>query len=93
VHKLEALLDREGLFFVIVNARRTLAEIARLNENSSNHCPGISLETSNMANNAPPLGEMDLDEFRQYGHKIVDWIAEYLAEPERYPVLSRSLPG
>lgn len=46
-----------------------------------------------MAEKPPDLGEMDLDEFRRYGHEIVDWIADYLAHPERYPVLSRSRPG
>ena len=34
----------------------------------------------------PPLGEMDLDEFRRAGHRIVDWIADYRAHPECYPV-------
>ena len=41
----------------------------------------------------PPLGEMDLDEFRRAGHRIVDWIADYRAHPECYPVLSRCRPG
>ncbi|MBK8984526.1 MAG: amino acid decarboxylase [Chloroflexi bacterium] len=38
-------------------------------------------------------GELDLQEFRQTGHQLVEWIAEYLAHPEQYPVLSRSQPG
>ncbi|UCG24398.1 MAG: amino acid decarboxylase, partial [Chloroflexota bacterium] len=46
-----------------------------------------------MSDNATKLGEMDLEEFRRSGHQIVDWIADYLACPERYPVLSRSQPG
>ncbi len=41
----------------------------------------------------PYQGEMDLQEFRQTGHQLVEWIAEYLAHPEAYPVLSRSQPG
>jgi hypothetical protein len=41
----------------------------------------------------PPLGEMDLDEFRRAGHRIVDWIADYRAHPECYPVQSRCRPG
>ena len=36
---------------------------------------------------------MDRDEFRRHGHALVDWIAEYLSAPERYPVLSRVQPG
>jgi len=41
----------------------------------------------------PLLGETDLDEFRRAGHRIVDWIADYRAHPECYPVLSRCRPG
>ena len=41
----------------------------------------------------PQLGDMDLDEFRRWGHDLVDWIADYLAQPESYPVLSRNRPG
>ena len=38
-------------------------------------------------------GELDLQQFRQTGHQLVDWIADYLDHPEHYPVLSRSQPG
>ncbi len=37
--------------------------------------------------------DMSADEFREWGHKFVDWIADYLAHPERYPVLSQVEPG
>jgi aromatic-L-amino-acid decarboxylase len=33
------------------------------------------------------------DEFRTHGHALVEWIAEYLANTERYPVLPRVAPG
>ena len=33
------------------------------------------------------------DEFRAAGHRVVDWIADYRAHPECYPVLSRCRPG
>ncbi|MBI2502951.1 MAG: amino acid decarboxylase [Candidatus Latescibacteria bacterium] len=36
---------------------------------------------------------MDPEEFRRQGHQLIDWIAEYLAHPERYPVLSQVSPG
>jgi aromatic-L-amino-acid decarboxylase len=36
---------------------------------------------------------MDRAEFRRHGHALVDWIAEYLAGTERYPVLPRVSPG
>ncbi len=39
------------------------------------------------------LGDMSAEEFRRYGHRVVDWIADYLAQPENYPVLSRNEPG
>ena len=31
--------------------------------------------------------------FRQHGHALVDWIADYLEGAERYPVLARVKPG
>jgi aromatic-L-amino-acid decarboxylase len=33
------------------------------------------------------------DEFRRHGYALVDWIAEYLTNAERYPVLPRVAPG
>ena len=42
---------------------------------------------------APPLGDMDAAAFREAGHELVDRIARYLEEAERYPVLSRVKPG
>lgn len=39
------------------------------------------------------LGDMTADEFRRYGHEVVDWIADYLSHPERYNVLSQNRPG
>jgi aromatic-L-amino-acid decarboxylase len=36
---------------------------------------------------------MDADAFRRHGHALVDWIADYLSHPERYPVLARVRPG
>ncbi|MCW5851110.1 MAG: aminotransferase class V-fold PLP-dependent enzyme [Anaerolineae bacterium] len=37
--------------------------------------------------------DMEPAEFRQFGHQIVDWIADYLAHPEQFPVLSQVAPG
>jgi aromatic-L-amino-acid decarboxylase len=39
------------------------------------------------------LGDMDPDEIRREGRRIVDWIADYLAHPERHRVLSAARPG
>jgi len=36
---------------------------------------------------------MDPVHFRRHGHEIIDWIADYLENADRYPVLSRSQPG
>src|SRR5687768_5401192 len=36
---------------------------------------------------------MSPEEFRRYGHEVVDWIAEYLAHPETNAVLPRVAPG
>ena len=37
--------------------------------------------------------DMEPAEFRQFGHQVVDWIADYLAHPEQFPVLSQVAPG
>lgn len=36
---------------------------------------------------------MTPDQFRQYGHQTVEWIADFLAHPGRYPVQTRVAPG
>lgn len=36
---------------------------------------------------------MDSDEFRRYGHQIVEWIARYYETVEQYPVKSGVTPG
>jgi aromatic-L-amino-acid decarboxylase len=33
-----------------------------------------------------------MDDFRQQAHHLADWIADYLEDPERFPVLSRVRP-
>jgi aromatic-L-amino-acid decarboxylase len=52
--------------------------------------------TSNNTDNlgfAPDLGDMDVADFRRYGHQLVDWISEYLAQIEERPVLAQVEPG
>ncbi len=34
-----------------------------------------------------------MDDFREHAHRLADWIADYLENSERYPVLSRVQPG
>ena len=36
---------------------------------------------------------MDPSEFRRHGHALVEWIADYLSNSEKYPVLPRVAPG
>ncbi len=36
---------------------------------------------------------MSPEEFRRYGHAVVDWIADYHSRIESFPVLSRAQPG
>jgi aromatic-L-amino-acid decarboxylase len=42
---------------------------------------------------APPTGDMSAEEFRRFGHEIVDWIANYLEHIEELPVLAQIEPG
>ncbi len=36
---------------------------------------------------------MDREEFRRYGHDVVEWMADYLEDIEDYPVMSQVDPG
>lgn len=38
-------------------------------------------------------GDMPAEEFRRHGHRLIDWIADYLENPERFPVLAQVEPG
>jgi len=38
-------------------------------------------------------GDLDIEEFRRVAHQTADWIADYLRDVERYPVLPRVTPG
>ncbi len=39
------------------------------------------------------LGDMDPEAFRREAHRLADWIADYLANSSRYPVLAQVSPG
>ena len=36
---------------------------------------------------------MDIEQFTEFGHRFVDWIADYYRNIESYPVLSPLGPG
>jgi aromatic-L-amino-acid/L-tryptophan decarboxylase len=38
-------------------------------------------------------GDLSLDQLTSKGREVLDWIAEYLEHPDRYPVLSSARPG
>jgi len=49
-----------------------------------------------MENNKPQnrtFGDMPAEEFKDYGYKMIDWIADYLLSIEKYPVLPDIKPG
>jgi aromatic-L-amino-acid/L-tryptophan decarboxylase len=41
----------------------------------------------------PALGDMPAEEFRQYGHQLIDWIADFLANVGNLPAFPNVQPG
>ena len=46
-----------------------------------------------MNDSQPKLGDMPKEDFRRFGHEIVDWIADYFEQMEDLPVLSQVEPN
>ena len=42
---------------------------------------------------AEPSGDMNSEDFRRYGHQVVDWISDYFAGIDGRPVLAQVKPG
>ncbi len=42
---------------------------------------------------APPAGDMSAEEFRRFGHQVIDWISDYFEHLEERPVLAQVAPG
>lgn len=42
---------------------------------------------------APPTGDMSAEDFRRFGHEIIDWISDYFEKIETLPVLAQVEPG
>src|SRR5438876_6268639 len=53
----------------------------------------MSMSEKKSSEVAPPTGDMPAEEFRRFGHEIVDWIANYFEHIEELPVLARVEPG
>jgi aromatic-L-amino-acid/L-tryptophan decarboxylase len=49
------------------------------------------LESTTQVDPAKP--DMPAAEFRRYGKTLIDWIADYLDDPRKYPVLAEGQPG
>ncbi|MBS1794197.1 MAG: aminotransferase class V-fold PLP-dependent enzyme [Acidobacteria bacterium] len=45
-----------------------------------------------MSESTPLTGDMPKEDFRRFGHEIVDWIADYFERMETLPVLSQNAP-
>jgi aromatic-L-amino-acid decarboxylase len=41
---------------------------------------------------APPFGDMDEEDFRRFGHAVIDWISRYFETIEKRPVLAQIKP-
>ena len=39
------------------------------------------------------LGDMPIEDFRKFGHELIDWAADYIQNIESYPVLPKINPG
>jgi aromatic-L-amino-acid/L-tryptophan decarboxylase len=51
-------------------------------------------EAAKLRNGTAPLsGDMSPDEFRRFGHELIDWISDYFERIEDLPVLAQISPG
>lgn len=53
----------------------------------------VNVNTSDSVAGSPFVGDVPPAEFVEYGKRLVEWVGEYLANPERFPVVSRARPG
>ena len=57
-----------------------------MNPRSSSPPPGVE-------SSVPRVSDLPPAEFRKYGHQVIDWIADYLESPGKWPVLPAVRPG
>ena len=73
-------------------SRRTLSEpLASTAGPAGGWADHVDRELDDSSLAAP--GDLPVALFRQHAAELVDWIARYLAEPERFPVVARTQPG
>ena len=48
---------------------------------------------SNNKSKSNVFGDMPAEEFKEHGYKMIDWIAEYLTDIEKFPVIPDIKPG
>jgi len=53
----------------------------------------MSEKENQESDSATAQGDMGAEEFRRYGHQIVDWISDYFENIEKLPVLAQIEPG
>ena len=51
------------------------------------------MSEENAAPTPPQFGDMPAEEFRQYGHQLIDWIADFLANLDKLPAFPAVQPG
>src|SRR5712691_3942543 len=42
---------------------------------------------------APPTGDMSKEDFRRFGHELIDWISDYFEQIKGMPLLAQIEPG
>src|SRR5262245_32885595 len=53
----------------------------------------VSKPESSPTTKSPRLGDMSKEEFRRFGHELIDWIADYFDNIDELPVLAAIEPG
>jgi aromatic-L-amino-acid/L-tryptophan decarboxylase len=57
------------------------------------HDPGTVLPAADLDDGQLGTGDMDAGAFRTHGHRVIDWIADYLDGVGDLPVLAQVVPG
>jgi aromatic-L-amino-acid decarboxylase len=84
------LLSTFGDFVLFRGSLDHVVSEGRFDANWKLHPRCAGPDAGHRDGNYPP---MTSEEFRRYGYQAIDWIADYLDHPERYPVLAQVKPG